>query len=77
MPKKQEPKNLFPHSMFPFRLEYTDKLSGENVICWFTDKVYRDKHIKRYKLKKNSIRTDERDKPTKPKTRSRKKSTTT
>jgi len=59
--KKQEPKNLFPHSEFPFRLEYMD--GNDKIICWFSSKHYLDKHIKRYKLNKKKIKIDERETP--------------
>lgn len=80
MPKKKETKNLFPHPQFPFRLEYMD--GDDKVICWFSMRVYLDKHLKRYKINKNKVRIDERDnpsnetkpKPTRPARKSRKKS---
>lgn len=61
MPKKKETKNLFPHTQFPFRLEYMD--GTDKVICWFTSRVYLDKHLKRYKINKNKVKIDERDTP--------------
>ena len=52
-------KNLFPHSKFPFRLEYME--GNDKKICWFESQNHLDKHITRYKLDKRTIKIDSRD----------------
>ena len=49
-------KNLFPHSNFPFRLEYTD--GNDKKICWFESQSHLDKHITRYNLDGKKLKID-------------------
>ena len=50
------PEELHPFSSFPYRLEYKD--GTDNRICHFECEEHRDKHIKRYNLRKGSYFTD-------------------
>ena len=50
---------LFPHFGFPVRLEYTDR--GDHKICWFQNETHLEKHLTRYKLKRNEVRIDRND----------------
>lgn len=52
-------KNLFPHSKFPFRLEYME--GNDKKICWFESQDHLDKHISRYKLDRRTLKIDCRD----------------
>jgi len=46
----------FPHSGFPFRLEYQD--GKEKRICWFQCQNHLDKHLTRYNLKDKDLKID-------------------
>jgi len=50
------PEELHPFSSFPYRLEYKD--GTDNRICHFECEEHRNKHIKRYNLRKGSYFTD-------------------
>ena len=47
---------LHPFSAFPFRLEYQD--GKDKRVCHFECEQHRDKHIARYKLRKESYAID-------------------
>ncbi len=49
--------DLHPFTHFPFRLEYTDR--SEIRICHFVCEEHRNKHIKRYKMRKNQYYIDD------------------
>jgi hypothetical protein len=47
---------MFPFETFPFRLEYKD---GNDIrVCHFQCEEHRDKHIKRYGLRKGTYYID-------------------
>ena len=76
MTKVNPKKSLFPHSQFPFRLEFKD--NNDKVICWFSDIHYLEKHMKRLKLNKKNVKIDVREdaresKPTKSNRKTRRK----
>ena len=76
MTKKTEKKLLFPHSEFPFRLEFKD--NNDKITCWFSSMYYLEKHMKRLKLNKRNVNIDVREdaresKPTKSNRKTRKK----
>ena len=54
--KKLSYEEMFPFETFPFRLEYTD--GNDTRICHFQCEEHRDKHIKRYGLRKNKYFLD-------------------
>ena len=54
--KKLPPEEMHPFSAFPYRLEYKD--GTDTRICHFECEEHRDKHIKRYKLRKGSFFID-------------------
>ena len=66
-------KNLFPHSNFPFRLEYTD--GNDKKICWFESQSHLDKHITRYNLDRKKVQKKTPRKSTKSTDSSKKVST--
>ena len=54
--KKLPPEEMHPFTAFPYRLEYKD---GNDIrICHFECEEHRDKHIKRYGLRKNQYFSD-------------------
>ena len=54
--KKLSHEEMFPFETFPFRLEYKD---GNDIrVCHFQCEEHRDKHIKRYGLRKNQYFSD-------------------
>ena len=61
MIKKRVDEELFPHSGFPYRLEYQE---GKEVRkCWFDSDYNRKKYIDRYKLNKRTHKIQLSDKP--------------
>ena len=55
--KKLSVEELHPFSMFPFRLEFKD---GEEIrVCHFQCEEHRNKHIKRYGMRKNQFCIDD------------------
>ena len=50
------PEELHPFTSFPYRLEYKD--GTDTRICHFECEEHRNKHIKRYNLRKGSYFTD-------------------
>ena len=54
--KKLPPEEMHPFTAFPYRLEYKD--GNDTRICHFQCEEHRDKHIKRYGLRKNQYFSD-------------------
>ena len=54
--KKLPPEEMHPFTAFPYRLEYKD--GNDTRICHFECEEHRDKHIKRYGLRKNQYFSD-------------------
>ena len=54
--KKLSHEEMFPFESFPFRLEYKD--GNDTRVCHFQCEEHRDKHIKRYGLRKNQYFSD-------------------
>ena len=54
--KKLPPEEMHPFSTFPYRLEYQD--GKDTRVCHFECEEHRDKHIKRYGLRKNQYFID-------------------
>ena len=50
------PEEMHPFSTFPYRLEYKD--GNDTRVCHFQCEEHRDKHIKRYGLRKNQYFSD-------------------
>ena len=54
--KQLSPQEMHPFPTFPYRLEYKD---GNDIrVCHFECEEHRDKHIQRYKLRKNQYFID-------------------
>jgi|SaaInlV_120m_DNA_3_1039746.scaffolds.fasta_scaffold37197_2 hypothetical protein len=53
-PKQLSKEEMHPFSEFPFRLEYTD--GKDHRICHFQCEEHLQKHIKRYRLRKNKYK---------------------
>lgn len=56
LPKKKQlsQEELHPFVAFPYRLEYKD--GADTRVCHFECEEHREKHIKRYKLRKNKYK---------------------
>ena len=54
--KKLPPEEMHPFKAFPYRLEYKD--GNDTRICHLECEEHRDKHIKRYGLRKNQYFID-------------------
>ena len=54
--KKLPPEEMHPFPTFPYRLEYQD--GKDTRVCHFECEEHRDKHIKRYGLRKNQYFSD-------------------
>ena len=54
--KKLPPEEMHPFPTFPYRLEYKD--GKDTRVCHFECEEHRDKHIKRYGLRKGSYFID-------------------
>ena len=54
--KKLTPEEMHPFPTFPYRLEYQD--GKDTRVCHFECEEHRDKHIKRYGLRKNQYFSD-------------------
>ena len=54
--KKLPPEEMHPFPTFPYRLEYQD--GKDTRVCHFECEEHRDKHIKRYRLRKNQYFSD-------------------
>ena len=57
-PKRKvlSPEEMHPFPTFPYRLEYQD--GNDTRVCHFECEEHRDKHIKRYKLRKGKYFID-------------------
>lgn len=79
MASKKEPKELFPHNGFPYRMEDPD---DKKKVCWFQCQEHLHKHLLRYNIVNPKVDVAEGHSYEPPvtktkKPRTRKKTTTT